>query len=102
MTTPPASPQPTVDQEAVRTHLHAAINRRTLYTLWTAVADIPVLLAELRRHQSLLTWARTEYANLLAAAHATLAADRDGEPDPLFYLRDEVARHTEARTEDGR
>jgi hypothetical protein len=26
------------------------------------------------------------YANLLAAARATLSAARDGEPDPLYYL----------------
>jgi hypothetical protein len=31
--------------------------------------------------------------NLLAAARATLAADRDGENDPLFYVPDELAEH---------
>ena len=30
------------------------------------------------------------YANLLAAARATLSAERDGESDPLWYLRDEL------------
>ncbi len=30
------------------------------------------------------------YQNLAAAARATLAADHDGEPDPLYYLRDEL------------
>jgi hypothetical protein len=33
------------------------------------------------------------FANLLAAARATLAADHDGEDDPLSYLRDEVDQH---------
>ena len=34
---------------------------------------------------------RLSYANLLAAARATLAAARDGEPDALEYLADELA-----------
>jgi hypothetical protein len=29
-------------------------------------------------------------ANLLAAMRATLAAHADGDPDPLWYLRDEL------------
>jgi hypothetical protein len=33
------------------------------------------------------------FSDLLAAARATLAADLDGEPDPLTYLRDAVAEH---------
>ena len=30
------------------------------------------------------------YQDLVAAARATLAAADDGEPDPLYYLRDEL------------
>jgi hypothetical protein len=30
------------------------------------------------------------YANLLAAARATLSAEQDGEADPMWYLRDEL------------
>ena len=33
------------------------------------------------------------YANLLAAARATIASDRDGDPDPLAILRDELDAH---------
>jgi hypothetical protein len=33
---------------------------------------------------------RLDRANLLAAIRATLAADAEGEPDPLGYLRDEL------------
>ncbi|GAA0264764.1 hypothetical protein [Cryptosporangium japonicum] len=40
-----------------------------------------------------LTLLRTRYANLIAAARATLAANADGEADPLYYLRDELAAH---------
>ena len=50
----------------------------------------PVLLAEIERIRRILTWTRLDYANLLAAARASLAAHADGEDDPLYYLRDEV------------
>jgi hypothetical protein len=87
------APRPTVDLEAVRTHFRTALRYRTPTAMWTALADIPVLLAELERTLSLLTRARTEFANVLAAARATLAAAEDSEPDSLDYLRDEVAEH---------
>ena len=93
MTPTPNTPRTTLDKEAVRDHFRTALQRRTPIAIWTALADIPVLLAEIGRLASLLAWARTEFANLLAAARATLAAHRDGEPDPLSYLRDEVAAH---------
>jgi hypothetical protein len=86
------APTPTVDRDAVRAHVDAALQRGTRVALWTSVADIPVLLAEIERQAALLTSARTEFANLLAAAKATLAAAQDGDPDALSYLRDEVAR----------
>ena len=54
---------------------------------------LTALRTEIDRLRSLLALARVRYANLLAAARATLAADRDGEADPLFYLRDELAAH---------
>jgi hypothetical protein len=92
MTTPYA-PRPTLDLEAVRTHFSNALRYRTPTALWTALADIPVLLVELERVLDLLTRARTEYANVLAAARATLAAVDEREADPLGYLRDEVDTH---------
>ncbi|MGC9666851.1 hypothetical protein ACNTMW_09885 [Planosporangium sp. 12N6] len=101
MTSTPKAPHPTLDEEAVRHHLRTALDRRTPLAIWTAVADIPVLLAEVERLASLLTWARTEFANLLAAAYATLAAERDGEADPLSYLRDEVSAHAPDSLADG-
>ncbi|MEV4343541.1 hypothetical protein AB0J83_03545 [Actinoplanes sp. NPDC049596] len=93
MTNQPRIPSPTVDQEAIRTHLHAARRRPTPAAVWTAIADIPVLLAEVDRLARLLSRTRWDFADLLAAARATLAADRDGESDPLAYLRDAVAEH---------
>lgn len=55
-----------------------------------ALADAPALAAEIIRLAAHLLDQRRAYADLLAAARATLAADRDGEPDPLYYLRDEL------------
>ena len=55
-----------------------------------ALADQPAILADLRRVRAELEAVRLDRANLLAAIRATLAADADGEPDPLGYLRDEL------------
>ena len=66
----------------------------TLVGVWrlidTALADLPAVLAELRRTRAELEAVRLDRANLLAAIRATLAADAEGEPDPLGYLRDEL------------
>ena len=93
MTNDLAVPQPTLDQEAVLAHLQAAHRRPTPVAIWTVLGDIPVLLAELDRLARLLGRTRWDFANLLAAAQATLAANSDGEPDSLAYLRDAVAEH---------
>ncbi len=93
MTNEPHIPRPTTDQEAVLAHLHAARRQPTPVAVWTAVGDIPVLLAEIDRLARLLTSTLCDLADLLAAARATLAADHEGEPDPLTYLRDAVAEH---------
>jgi hypothetical protein len=66
----------------------------TLASVWrlidTALADMPAVLADLRRARSELEAVRLDRANLLAAIRATLAADAEGEPDVLGYLRDEL------------
>ncbi len=67
----------------------------------TALADAGDLAAEVARLSAELKAARLDRANLLAAMRAALAAERDGEPDPLAYLRDELetAQNTpESRT----
>jgi len=93
MTNEPRTPRPTLDQEAVLIHLHAARRHQTPAALWTVAEDVPVLLAEIERLARLLSRTRWDFANLLAAAHATIAADKDGESDPLTYLRDEADQH---------
>jgi hypothetical protein len=84
-------PPPLIDLATVRAHHRDAETTRTLAALWTAAADIPVLLAEVGRLHSLLVLARVRHADLTAAARAVVAAERDGENDPLWYIRDELA-----------
>ena len=55
-----------------------------------ALADVPALGAVIGRLTAELADTRMDRANLLAAMRATLAAHADGEPDPLYYLRDEL------------
>lgn len=40
-----------------------------------------------------LSHVRRKAANLIAAMRAALGAASDGEPDPLWYIRDEVEEH---------
>ena len=55
-----------------------------------ALADLPVALADLGRARAELEPVRLDRANLLAAIRAALAANAEGEPDPIGYLRDEL------------
>jgi hypothetical protein len=59
-------------------------------TIDTALADLTDLSKALGR-------TRLAYADLLAAARATLGAHNDGEADPLSYLRDELRAQGQAR-----
>jgi hypothetical protein len=63
-----------------------------------ALAGNLTLCAEAARLNAELAAERLDRANLLAAIRATLAAHADGEPDPLYYLQDEMdARQTPAQ-----
>jgi hypothetical protein len=66
----------------------------TLTEAWrhveAALHDTPALTREIRRLRGELARARLRRANLAAAALATFAALREGEGDPLLYLRDEL------------
>jgi hypothetical protein len=72
-----------------------AITLPTLGSYWhtieVALTDIADLTAALAR-------IRLDYADLLAAAQATLGAHDDGEGDPLSYLRDELHAQAQRRT----
>jgi len=91
MTPPTRAPRPILDLDAVRAHHAHARVTVDLDALWTSLADVPVLLAEIERLRSLLWLSRASHAYLLAAARAAIAAEHDDEHDPLWYLRDELA-----------
>jgi hypothetical protein len=55
-----------------------------------ARSDIPALIAEIIWLRERLAACRIDRANLAAAARVTIAAYRNGEPDPLSYLHDEL------------
>ena len=67
----------------------------TLSVAWhhlqAALADTRDLAAEVARLSADLAAARLRHANALAAIRATIDAQRDGEPDPLYYIRDELS-----------
>jgi hypothetical protein len=66
----------------------------TASTLWEqvdrALADVSAMGAVIARLTAELMATRMDRANLLAAMRATIAAHAEGEPDPLYYLRDEL------------
>ena len=55
--------------------------------------DLTMLRAEITRLRQTMTVLRARYANLLAAVRAAIAADKDGEADPMAYLYDELPDH---------
>lgn len=69
------------------TDSHPTILRQSIESALNAV---PALVTEVTRLSVELRDTRIHRANLAAAARATLTAHREGEPDPLSYLRDEL------------
>jgi hypothetical protein len=67
----------------------------TLSAAWqhlqAALTDTRDLATEVTRLSAELAFARLRHANALAAMHATIGAQRDGELDPLYYIRDELS-----------
>ena len=66
----------------------------TLSVAWqhlqAALADTRDLATEVTRLHAELAAVRLWHANALAALRATIGAQRDGEPNPLYYIRDEL------------
>lgn len=74
-------------QKVASQHNEASSAMRTL----AAVLDtIPRLCAEIGQLRVRLTRTLADLHNLIAAARAALGAHADGEPDALYYLRDEL------------
>jgi hypothetical protein len=67
----------------------------TLSVAWqhlqTALTDTRDLATEAIRLRAELAAVRLWHANALAAMRATIGAQRDGEPDLLYYIRDELS-----------
>lgn len=85
---------PDVDlQKVADTYDQAATEARhtpTGHTIARALDLLPILTAQIARLRERLSRALADLGNLTAAARATLGAQRDGETDPLYYLRDEL------------
>jgi hypothetical protein len=67
----------------------------TLSAAWqhlqVALADTRNLATEVTQLSAELATARLRHANAVAAMRATIGAQHDGEPDPLYYIRDELS-----------
>lgn len=74
-------------QEVARQHDQAA---SAMGKLAAALDTIPRLCTEIGRLRARLARTLADLHNLIAAARATLGAHADGEPDALYYLRDEL------------
>ena len=98
------SPHPSPDvQEARHRHAEASVLARSHPLVRALLGSasgrivaqaldmIPALCDEIDLLNAAMAIIRRRYHNLVAAARATLAAATDGEPDPLYYLRDELA-----------
>lgn len=83
----------TVDTASVRERHRSMWRRDTPDPAGVIVgllAEIPLLCNEINRLCQLIAQARLSYANLAAACLAALSAHAEGEPDPWWYLRDEL------------
>jgi hypothetical protein len=95
-------PAPDIDLQQISTrndqarHIVAGCAQAmpTLADMWryleAALDDTAALAALATRLSAELESTRLDRANLRAAMRAALAAHADGEPDPLWYLRDEL------------
>jgi hypothetical protein len=64
---------------------------RIWHYLTDAVTDTPALAADLAALRVQFAEERLDHANLAAAGLAAVSAYEDNEPDPMSYLRDELA-----------
>jgi hypothetical protein len=79
----------------------AALRRNLICRAWlrsragravdSALRCLPAASAEIERHQARNAVVQSRRHNLAAAARASVAAAAEGEADPLYYVRDELA-----------
>jgi hypothetical protein len=99
---PDTHPNPGIDLPQINTrNTHArhivagcASALPSLADMWQALddalSDTVALAAQVTRLSADLDRVRRDRANLRAAMRAALAAQADGEQDPMWYLRDEL------------
>lgn len=91
MTDTPPEPQTNLREVATRNRIaHEIVTGEIWQYIETALSDVPALVAEVETLRTAIDATRLNRANLAAAALATIAAHREGEPDPLSYVRDEL------------
>lgn len=99
-------PELDLDLEAVKTRLDAAVKCRTRDPVGvmdppaSSLFDVMALLMEIKRLLWIEREHRHEFADLLAAARASLGNADAGEKFALLRLRTEVNRHDEITAED--
>jgi hypothetical protein len=99
LTTQPHSPESNLPEVTTRNRTARAILDALAAerpgAIWQyltdALADTPALVIEITRLRAQVAEERLDRANLAAAALAAIGAHRDREPDPLSYVRDELA-----------
>ncbi len=93
----PHIPQLSIDGDAIIARLEtlarADLCPRCARVTDPVAADTIELFREVIRLHETLIYTRLESANRLAAMRAALHAAREGESDPLAYLRDELPGH---------
>jgi hypothetical protein len=101
----PRLPRVRVDVAAVREQYAAVLaapdHRAFIHALVQSVTDVPALVSEVERLWLALVASRRRTANLAAACRAAIAAESDGEPDPLSYVRDQLAELAAQSPQDG-
>jgi hypothetical protein len=86
--TPDSISYPDADLQEATTHHDSAL--AIIRPVADALTLIPSLCGEIRRLRWQLARTLHDQQDLIAAGKATIGAHADGEPDPLYYLRDEL------------
>ncbi|WP_062349644.1 hypothetical protein [Herbidospora yilanensis] len=79
------------DQPSARPFVSALLTIPHGSALAGVLVAVPDLCDEIEGLREALTAIRLDHHNLTAAVRATLAAHREGEDDPLYYVRDELS-----------
>jgi hypothetical protein len=86
--TPDTTQQSDTDLREAITHHDSAL--AIIRPVTDALNLIPSLAGEIRHLRRRLASTLLDQQDLIAAGQATLGAHADGEPDPFYYLRDQL------------